>query len=111
MLRNQLEHGPSSLYAVAESILAMALIQAEPSNHLLATVAYGGQEARQILYDLGMPGLYAPMRRSSTTGFPALVGERQHAWPLLAMCLFDGRLSADFEHLRSAGLRYSIFQP
>ena len=60
LLRNQLEHGVSSVYAVVESILAMALIQSMESNRLLATVAYGGHEARQIIYDMGMPGLYAP---------------------------------------------------
>jgi hypothetical protein len=60
LLRNQLEHGVSSVYAVVESILAMAFILTMESTNLRATVAYGGHEARQIIYDMGMPGLYAP---------------------------------------------------
>jgi hypothetical protein len=60
LLRNQLEHGPASIYAVGESILAMALIQESPSTNLTATIAYIAHEARKIIYELGMPALYAP---------------------------------------------------
>ena len=101
LLRNQLEHGPSSLYAVAESILAMALIQATPSNRLLATVAYGGQEARQILYDLGIPGLYAPHAPVVYDALPphwsASANIPGRFWP----CVFSTEdFLQDFEHLR-----------
>ncbi|HEY7094544.1 MAG TPA: hypothetical protein VH393_15280 [Ktedonobacterales bacterium] len=60
LLRNQLEHGPASIYAVGESILAMALIQGSLSTNLAATIAYIAHEARKIIYELGMPALYAP---------------------------------------------------
>jgi hypothetical protein len=101
LLRNQLEHGPSSLYAVAESVLAMALIQAAPSNRLLATVAYGGQEARQILYDLGIPGLYAPYAPVVYNALPphwsASANIPGRFWP----CVFSTEdFLQGFEHLR-----------
>jgi hypothetical protein len=102
LLRNQLEHGPSSLYAIAESILATALIQAAPSNRLLATVAYGGQEARQILYSLGMPGLYAPHAPTVHNRLPphwtAISNTPGRFWP----CVFSTEdCLRGFEHLQA----------
>jgi hypothetical protein len=38
----------------------MAFIQSMPSANLVATVAYCGHEARQVIYDLGMTAIYAP---------------------------------------------------
>lgn len=101
LLRNQLEHGVSSVYAVVESILAMALIQSMESNHLLATVAYGGHEARQIIYDMGMPGLYAPHAPVVYNALPPHWSPSANIpgrfWP----CVFSTKdFLQGFEHLR-----------
>ena len=102
LLRNQLEHGVSSVYAVVESLLAMAFILSMESNHLLATVAYGGYEARQIIYDMGMPGLYAPHAPVVYNALPphwsASANIPGRFWP----CVFSTEdFLQGFEHLRA----------
>ena len=71
LLRNYpLRRRPLSLYAVAENIVAMGLIQIDASTNLLATVAYGSRDARRFIHELGMPAIYAPSIAVSRNNLP-----------------------------------------